>query len=58
MANDYPRILRLLNRDNFVQAAAQILDPAIYPVIKLSTNIEKFAPLRKDMDIDAGLIMR
>ena len=27
MANDYPRILQLLNRDSFVQAAAQIWTP-------------------------------
>ena len=26
-------------------------------MIKLSANIKNFAPLREDMDIDAGLIM-
>ncbi len=56
MANDYPRVLQLLNRDGFFDSGS-VLDSAIYPVIKLSANIEKFAPLREDMDIDAGLIM-
>ena len=42
MANDYPRVLQLLNRDGFFDSGS-VLDSAIYPVNKLNANIENFA---------------
>ena len=56
MANDYPRVLQLLNRDGFFDSGS-VLDSAIYPVNKLSANIENFVPLREVMDINVGLFM-
>ena len=56
MAKDYPRVLQLLNRDGFFDSGS-VLDSAIYPVNKLSANIENFVPLREVMDINVGLFM-
>ena len=56
MANDYPRVLQLLNRDGLFNSGS-VLDSAIYPVNKLSANIENFVPLREVMDINVGLFM-
>ena len=56
MANDYPRVLQLLDRDGIFDSGS-VLDSAIYPVNKLNANIEIFAPLREGMDINAGLFM-
>ena len=56
MANDYPRVLQLLNRDGIFDSSS-VLNSAIYPMIKLNANIENFAPLREGMDINAGLFM-
>jgi hypothetical protein len=56
MAIDHPRVLQLLNRDGFFNSGS-VLDSAIYPVNKLSANIENFVPLREVMDINVGLFM-
>ena len=56
MANDYPRVLQLLDRDGFFDSGS-VLDSAIYPVNKLSANTENFVPLREVMDINVGLFM-
>ena len=56
MANDYPRVLQLLNRDGIFDSSS-VLNSAIYPMIKLNANIENFAPLREGIDINAGLFM-
>ena len=56
MANDYPKVLQLLNRDGFFNSGS-VLDSGIYPVNKLSAKIKNFAPLREVMDINVGLFM-